>query len=383
MRFVHIGDLHLGKWICGHSFINEQREVLFELLEWMNEHHIAYLVLAGDIYDRLVPPVEAVELFDDFLTTAITKYKITILAISGNHDSDERLHFGSALLQKNGLMMAAKLKEEWMTYEIPETNVVFHLLPFIKPSQVKELYDISSIKTYQEALELVVNQHPIDDTKINILVTHQFVAGKQAVIQSESETILSVGGSEVVDVHLFDAYDYVALGHLHASQKVSRDTVRYSGSILRYSFDEVKQNKGFLVIDVMDKDHIEIEQYPFHPSKTLRKYQGHLEDFLDQTKTPVENINDYIAFDLLDQRLIAHAMDKLREYYPNALQLTYTMLEDVNASKSAASPTFRKMTDMDLFQEFFEIIRERPLKEEEQEVVATLFEKVRETDETH
>lgn len=385
MKFVHIGDLHLGKWIYSHSMISQQREVLFELLEYMKQEQISYLVIAGDIYDRLVPPVEAVELFDEFLTRAILEYDIKILAISGNHDSDERLHFGSSLLQKEGLFIGAKLQKNWLTHTIKDEygEIIFHFLPFIKPSQVRELYPDSKVKTYQEALEYVMKLHLIDKKQRNVLVTHQFVAGSQAVITSESETILSVGGSEVVDVHLFDDYDYVALGHLHSMQKVSRESVCYSGSILRYSFDEVKQKKGFLVVDIKEKGNITIEFKTLHPTMTLNKYQGYFKDFTDMDQTPVINKQDYLAFELLDRQLIANAMEQLRQYYPNTLQLTYKMLENsIASSKSSASYSFRKMTDIDLFKEFYENIRQRELDENQLETVKDILEKVGEQHET-
>lgn len=386
MKFIHIGDLHLGKWVCGRSMIREQEEVLFEILDYMKRQRIDHLIIAGDIYDRLVPPIEAVELFDRFLTQAIVEYKIKVLAISGNHDSDERLNFASSILNKQGLMISSKLLEEWMTYSYKDEYgmIVFHFLPFIKPSQVKMLYPDSQVKTYQEALAYLLERHPLDPDYRHVLITHQFVAGNKENQTSESETILSVGGSEIVDVHLFDDYDYVALGHLHAPQKISRDTVRYSGSLLRYSFDEVKQKKGFLEIEMKEKKEYTIQFIPTHPSITMRKYEAYFQTLMDHSLTPVENIQDYLAFELLDSSLKPNAMDLLRGIYPNVMQLTYKMLEEnLENKRTVASSTFKKMDDRSLFEEFYKNIREQSLSNEQCDIINELFEKVGDMDETN
>lgn len=373
MKFAHIGDLHLGKWICQQSMLPYQEEVLFELLEKLKEEDVDHLIIAGDVYDRLVPPTDAIDLFDRFITQAIKDYHLTILMISGNHDSSDRLHFASSLLQKEGLHIATK---DWHVYE--KDGVVFHLLPFIKPIQV-ELEDGTRAKTYQEAIKQLITSHPLEKDKQHVLITHQFVAGKQAVIESESETILSVGGSELVDVHLFDDYDYVALGHLHAPQSISREVVRYSGSLLRYSFDEVKQNKSFVVVEI--KDQVKLDFFTLHPSRTLKKYKGYFDDFIKGSG--IEEKDHFIAFELLDDQLIVNAMDRLRQVYPNALQLTYEALQTNEDSKtSMANIQLLKKEDTQLFMQFYQNIREKDLDEQQMEIVRTLLIKAGEKNET-
>lgn len=382
MKFIHIGDLHLGKWICGHSMITMQKEVLFELLTIMDQQDIRLLLIAGDVYDRLVPPTEAVELFNDFLTAAICQYHIQVLMISGNHDSDERLNFASQLLKAEGLYIASKLQKNWETCILKDEfgEIEFHLLPYIKPSQVKELYPEAKVKTYQEALEHVISLHPLNPKRRHVLMTHQFVAGGQQVQTSESETILSVGGSEVVDVHLFDDYDYVALGHLHAPQAVSRQVVRYCGSLLRYSFDEVKQKKAVCKVEMKEKGNIMIEQIPMHPTLTMQKYSGYFADFMDETKGLVENKQDYIAFELLDESLIANAMEHLRTLYPNAMQLTYKqLLKEYDGKKTVANLQLEKQDDFTLFREFYQAIRDHELDDEKASIIENILEKAKET----
>ena len=248
MKFVHIADLHLGKVIHQYSLLDIQRELLFELLEVMDQQDIRLLVIAGDIYDRFIPSQEAVNLLDEFLSKALLHYHIKVLMISGNHDSSDRMHFASSILSSQGLYIETYLKEQMECIEIEDVR--FYLLPYIKPTNVRMLYQIDELKTYQEALQLYMSHQNIDKNFKNILITHQFVGGTSQT--SESEMPLSVGGSEIIDASLFADFDYVALGHLHAPQKVSRETIRYSGSLMRYSFDEVKQNKSFVIIDTSD-----------------------------------------------------------------------------------------------------------------------------------
>ncbi len=379
VRFIHIGDLHLGKWICGHSMIDRQKEVLDELLDIMNKKDIRLLVIAGDVYDRLVPPVEAVELFDAFLTKAICEYHIQVLVISGNHDSDERLNFGSQLLKSKGLYIASILKKEWETcvFEDEYGEIEFHLLPYIKPSQVKELYPDIKVKTYQDALSHVLSLHKLDQNRRHVLITHQFVAGVKKVETSSSEVMLTVGGTEIVDVHLFDDYDYVALGHLHAPQSISRKEVRYSGSLLRYSFDEVKHKKSVCLVEMKEKENTNIELIELHPTLTMCKYTGYYDDFMDETKTIVSNKNDYITFELLDERLIANAMDRLRKIYPNAMQLTYKALAREEGHKNTIIyEHIEEMDDFSLFKDFYKAIRDHELSEKKAEIIESLLNQV-------
>ena len=373
MEFVHIGDLHLGKILCQRSFLKQQEIVLFKLLDYIETQKIPVLVIAGDVYDRLVPPIEAVSLFNRFLEKAILELKLKVLIISGNHDSYERLQFASSILKQQGLVISSILSKEIETFEYED--VVFHLLPFIKPSQVNDLYEEANVKTYQEAIATVLKHHSIDTSKKNVMVTHQFVARyNEEVIESESEAILSVGGSEVIDVSLFDDYDYVALGHLHAPQKIGRETVRYSGSLLRYSFDEVKQNKSVCKVDMSDKEHIQISLIEFLPDITLNKYKGELNEFLNSNNQIVKNSQDYIFFELTDTTLKPQAMDQLRLIYPNVLQINY-----VNLNKEEASLhdfKLRKIDDRTIFNEFYQLIRNQPLNTNQIEIINDLLEKM-------
>lgn len=368
MKFVHIGDLHLGKVIYQYSLLDIQRELLFELLEYMNEEDIRILLIAGDVYDRFIPSQEAVNLLDDFLSYALLKYNIEVLMISGNHDSSDRMHFASSILSTQGLHIETYLKEKMQYVEIDDVR--FYLLPFVKPSQVKAMFKVEELSDYQNALSLYMSHQSIDKNYKNILMTHQFVG--HSSITSESEIPISVGGSEIIDASLFQDFDYVALGHLHAPQKVSRETIRYSGSLMCYSFDEVNQSKSIVIVDT---DDMSIYTHELHPSITLEKYKGTFEQFMDPQF--ITKKDDFLAFELEDQTLIPHAIDQLRVLYPRLLQLTYSYL--LNQQSQQRIQKIQSIEQMDtpaLFAQFYQDMKNIELSSEQRKVVLELLEKV-------
>lgn len=368
MKFVHIADLHLGKVIHQYSLLDIQRELLFELLDVMDQQDIRLLVIAGDIYDRFIPSQDAVNLLDEFLSKALLHYHIKVLMISGNHDSSDRMHFASSILSSQGLFIETYLKEQIEYIEMDDVR--FYLLPYIKPTNVRMLYQVDEIKTYQEALQLYMSHQNIDKNFKNILITHQFVGGTSQT--SESEMPLSVGGSEIIDASLFADFDYVALGHLHAPQKVSRETIRYSGSLMRYSFDEVKQNKSFVIVDTKDMS-IQLQQ--LHPSLTLEKYKGTFQDFMNPDF--IVKKDDFLAFELEDEILIPHAIDQLRILYPHLLQITYTHI--INQHTYQQMETMKSIEEMDttsLFSKFYKDMKNMDISSQQMKVVLELLEKV-------
>lgn len=366
MKFVHIGDLHLGKVIHQYSLIDIQRELLNELLEYMNNEDIRTLIIAGDVYDRSIPSQEAITLLDDFLTKALLEYHIEVLMISGNHDNSDRLHFASSILSNAGLHIETYLRKE-MSY-IQKDDVRFYLLPFVKPSHVKNVFEVNDLSNYNDAIAYYLSQQTLDKQYKNILVTHQFVGGNSTT--TESEVPLSVGGSEIIDPHVFDDYDYVALGHLHASQKVLRETLRYSGSLMRYSFDEVKQKKSIVIVDT---DNMSIDFHELHPSSTLMKYEGTFEEFMNPDF--ISKKDDYLSFELKDTTIIPHAIDHLRVLYPYLLQITYAHLKKEHHSVSISKEV--KQEDLpSLFSKFYLDMKNIDLNEEQFKVISELLEEV-------
>ena len=367
MRFVHIADLHLGKWIHQYSLLDIQKELLSELLEYMDEQDIRLLIIAGDVYDRLIPSLEAVNVLDEFLSQAMLKYHIEVMMISGNHDSSDRLHFASSILDKSGLHIETYLKKNMVFYQKEQTR--FYLLPFVKPSHVRNIYSECDAKTYQEALEYYLSKQSLDHNYQNVLITHQFV-GHQS-ITSDSELPVSLGGSEVLTASLFDDFDYVALGHLHAPQYVTRETIRYSGSLMAYSFDEVKQRKSITIVDTKDWS---IDEYILHPSYTLKKYKGTFEKFSQIDF--IEKKDDLLSFELEDEMIVPHAMEQLRVLYPRLLQVTYSFLtRQKETIQKTYSLDIQKSDPLELFEDFYQDVKNQELSSVQKEMMQELLEK--------
>ena len=367
MRFVHIADLHLGKWIHQYSLLDIQKELLSELLEYMDEQDIRLLIIAGDVYDRLIPSLEAVNVLDEFLSQAMLKYHIEVMMISGNHDSSDRLHFASSILDKSGLHIETYLKKNMVFYQKEQTR--FYLLPFVKPSHVRNIYSECDAKTYQEALEYYLSKQSLDHNYQNVLITHQFV-GHQS-ITSDSELPVSLGGSEVLNASLFDDFDYVALGHLHAPQYVTRETIRYSGSLMAYSFDEVKQRKSITIVDTKDWS---IDEYILYPSYTLKKYKGTFEKFSQIDF--IEKKDDLLSFELEDEMIVPHAMEQLRVLYPRLLQVTYSFLtRQKETIQKTYSLDIQKSNPLELFEEFYQDVKNQELSSVQKEMMQELLEK--------
>ena len=367
MRFVHIADLHLGKWIHQYSLLDIQKELLSELLEYMDEQDIRLLIIAGDVYDRLIPSLEAVNVLDEFLSQAMLKYHIEVMMISGNHDSSDRLHFASSILDKSGLHIETYLKKNMVFYQKEQTR--FYLLPFVKPSHVRNIYSECDAKTYQEALEYYLSKQSLDHNYQNVLITHQFV-GHQS-ITSDSELPVSLGGSEVLTASLFDDFDYVALGHLHAPQYVTRETIRYSGSLMAYSFDEVKQRKSITIVDTKDWS---IDEYILYPSYTLKKYKGTFEKFSQIDF--IEKKDDLLSFELEDEMIVPHAMEQLRVLYPRLLQVTYSFLtRQKETIQKTYSLDIQKSDPLELFEEFYQDVKNQELSSVQKEMMQELLEK--------
>jgi exonuclease SbcD len=370
MKFVHIADLHLGKMMHQYSLLDIQKQLLKDLLIFMNEQNIHILVIAGDVYDRSIPSSEAVNVLDEFLSEAIITYKIKVLMISGNHDSHDRLNFASSLLKNQGLYIETKVHEQLKPIIIDDVS--FYLLPFFKPSQIRKLYDDDNISTYQQAYEEYFKHQTLTGNK-KVLLAHAFV-GKNSLI-SQSEIALSVGGSEIIDASLFDDFDYVALGHLHASQKVKRETMRYSGSLMKYSFDEVKQNKSIVIVDT---DDFSLTFHELTPYRDLKVYEGYYEDFMKEDY--IEKKDDLICINLLDKKIIPHCIDHLRVLYPHILQLSYPHLLRDNQMKIKDSQDIEKMNVLDLYQQFYHFITDDNVDEESIKIISGIIE--RNNDET-
>ena len=368
MRFVHISDLHLGKLLFQQNLLELQADILTQITNYLVENKINVLIIAGDIYDRSVPSNEAVSVLNNFLSSLILKHQIKVLMIAGNHDSPTRLGFASGLLKQEGLYIEAYPQKEMKPIVIDGVN--FYLLPFFKPSYLRYLYNDDSIISYQDAFENYLSRQQINYDETNVLITHQFIAGNQDIIRSESESVLTVGGSEMIDVSLVKKFDYVALGHIHAPQKVSQDTIRYSGSLMHYSFDEIKHNKSIVDVKIIDKQ-VSFELVNLKPRQNLIKLTGLFNEIMENYD---QNNNDFIAVELLDPMIIPNAIDYLRTKYQNVLQITYPNLTNLQLKNNTkADIGFEKLSSVELFGQFYQKIKGVTIDDQANKIIAEIM----------
>lgn len=375
MKFFHLSDLHLGRRMYEFSLIDDQKFILEELLCLAAEEHPDAVVIAGDIYDRAVPSAEAVELFDRFLC-ALAKRRIPVLAISGNHDSPERIAFGADLMTPSGVFLSPVYNGYVEPVSLSDSfgAVNFYLLPFIKPANVRRFYPEEAIESYTDALRCAVEHMNVDPSARNVLVTHQFVTGG---IRSDSEDV-TVGGTDNVDAAVFDGFDYVALGHLHGAQRIGRETLRYSGTPLKYSFAEKDQEKSITVVELREKESVSISTLPLRPQRDMREVRGTYDELTLRGNYAGTNTDDYIHAVLTDENDIPNAFSRLQSIYPQLMKLDYDNRRTRTSVVIAAEERRRTMTDTELFAEFFEKLNGQKMSAEQSGYVKAVFAALRE-----
>ena len=373
MRFLHLSDLHLGKRVNEFSMLEDQAYILKEILNIIDEQKVEAVLVAGDVYDKVIPSAEAVRLLDDFLTR-IAARELPVFLISGNHDSAERVAFGSRLMSSRQIYLSPVLESDVEPITISDRygEINIYMLPFVKPSLVKRVYPEEEIITYQDAVNAAVQHMQIDTDKRNILLAHQFVTG---AARCDSEE-LSVGGLDDVDASIFDGFDYVALGHLHGPQKIGKETVRYSGTPLKYSFSEANQKKAAVIGDVEEKGKINIQQIPLVPKHDMREIRGtYMEvtalDFYKDMKT-----DDYLYITLTDEEDIPDAIGKLRTIYPNIMKLSYDNLRTRAAVTVRGTAEVEEKSPMELLKEFYELQNNQPMTDEQEEIARGMMEEI-------
>ncbi|MDF2609733.1 MAG: sbcD [Lachnospiraceae bacterium] len=356
MKFLHISDLHIGKKFKEIDFTLDQIHILNEIIKIAEEERPDGILIAGDIYDRSIPPAGAVNIFDDFLTQ-LEKRNIKVFIVSGNHDSPERINFGKEILGKNNIYIAGTFKGnlDKITLEDDFGSINVYLLPYIRPSFVSNYYSEIEITSYESAAKIVIDHAKVDNNQRNILVAHQFVTnGGIEPEKSDSESI-SIGGIDNIDVSVFANFDYVALGHIHGPQIIGRETVRYCGTPLKYSFSEVNHKKSVTCLEIKEKDSIVISQIPLHPIRDMRVIKDTIENLLHNEKYTGGNCEDYIHAIITDEDDIFDPIGKLRTVYRNVLLLeTSNTKTRINEnSRTSASGDVTTRSPMDLFGEFF------------------------------
>ncbi len=373
MKLIHLSDLHIGKRVNDFSMLEDQRFILKRILEIIDNENPQGVIIAGDVYDKSVPSAEAVQLFDDFLVR-LAQRMLRVFVISGNHDSAERIAFGNRLMDISGIHMSpvynGTVTPHYLEDDFGRVNIF--MLPFIKPASVRPFFEDEEIHSYTDAVKCALSNIAIDKSQRNILITHQFVTGAS---RSESEEV-SVGGSDNVDASAFDAFDYVALGHIHRPQSCTRDTVRYCGTPLKYSFSEANHPKSVTVVELCKKGDIDIRTVQLIPKRDMREIKGTYDQITQKDFYQGTSTEDYLHITLTDEEDIPDAMGKLRIIYPNIMKLDYDNTRTRSTGEVGAAENVQKKTPFELFSEFYETQNNQPMTNEQAEFIAEVIEKI-------
>jgi len=376
MRVLHTADWHLGRIFHGVHLTEDQAYVLDKLIEIVQDARPDVVIVAGDVYDRAVPPQDAVSLLDDVLSRLVAKVGVPVVLIAGNHDSPERLSFGARLLANSNLHVFGPLLPECRPVVIEDHSgpVNIYAIPFAEPSVVREKIGGDDIRDQDSALRQIL-QHIRAKQPANrrsILVAHAAVVGGKT---SDSERPLSIGGSETVDPAIFEGFDYVALGHLHQPQSSGEDRIQYSGSILKYSFSEVSHQKSVTIVEMDVNGKCNIERIALRPRRDVRRLEGTLEEILEKARSD-GNQDDYIMVTLLDRQPVLNAIGRLREVYPNTLHIDRPLFAPSTMHARAPADHLR-LSEVEMFSSFFSQVTGDEMTEPEAEVFANIVETLR------
>lgn len=376
MKFLHLADLHLGKRVNGFSMLEDQAHILRQILAILDDERPDGVLIAGDVYDKSVPSVEAVELLDGFLTELRAR-DVPVLLISGNHDSPERLAFGGRVMDSCGIHISPVYDGALAPVTLQDAFGPVHvwLLPFVKPAHVRRWFPDADIESYTDAMAEAVAHMDIDTAARNVLVTHQFVTGGA---HSGSEE-LSVGGTDNVDSGVFAPFDYVALGHLHGAQHIGRETIRYAGSPLKYSFSEARQHKSVTVVTLGEKGDVQVRTVALTPLRELREIRGSYDEltarsFYEHTTYR----SDYLHLILTDEQDVFDAMSRLRTIYPYLMTLDYDNARTRAAGGMSVPAETERRTPLELFEALYQRQNHRPMSEVQRAYIAQLMEQIME-----
>lgn len=376
MKFLHLADLHLGKRVNGFSMLEDQAHILRQILAILDDEQPDGVLIAGDVYDKSVPSVEAVELLDGFLTELRAR-GVPVLLISGNHDSPERLAFGGRVMDSCGIHISPVYDGALAPVTLQDAFGPVHvwLLPFVKPAHVRRWFPDADIESYTDAMAEAVAHMDIDTAARNVLVTHQFVTGGT---RSGSEE-LSVGGTDNVDSGVFAPFDYVALGHLHGAQHIGRETVRYAGSPLKYSFSEARQHKSVTVVTLGEKGDVQVRTVALTPLRELREIRGSYDEltarsFYEHTTYR----SDYLHLILTDEQDVFDAMSRLRTIYPYLMTLDYDNARTRAAGGMSVPAEAERRTPLELFEALYQRQNHQPMSEVQRAYIAQLMEQIME-----
>ena len=373
MKIMHLSDLHIGKRVNEYSMLQDQDYILKEILNIIDDEKVETVIIAGDVYDRSLPPNEALELFDEFLYQ-LSSRNVNVFVISGNHDSPERISYCGRMMTENKIFLSpvydGNVKPITLNDDYGEVN--FYLLPFVRPADIRRYFPDENIENYTDAVEVAIDNMNVDFSERNILVTHQFVTGAEI---SESEDII-VGGTDNVSGEVFDGFDYVALGHIHREQTVGKDNIRYCGTPLKYSFSEAKNIKSVTILDFNDKGNIEYSKIPLTPLRDMREIRGTYYELTLKSNYESTNTEDYLHITLTDEEDIPDAIGKLRSIYPNIMKLDYDNLRTRGSGTVDAIENIESKSPFELFADLFKQQNNQDMSEEQEEIMRNLIDKI-------
>ncbi|EKO3488406.1 exonuclease SbcCD subunit D [Vibrio fluvialis] len=378
MKFLHTSDWHLGRQFHNVSLLEDQRYVLKQLIDYLKNNAVDAVIVAGDVYDRSVPPTVAIELLDEVVSSICTDLNIPMIMIPGNHDGAKRLGFAAKQMKGAGLHIISDF-EQMMTPVVLKSDqagdVAFYGMPYNDPEQVRHHYQ-NSVTTHDEAHQFLCEciKAQCDTSQRHVLISHCFVDG---AMESDSERPLSIGGSDRVNHEHFADFDYVALGHLHQPQKKGEEHIRYSGSLMKYSFSEQHQKKGMTLVELNDAGFVAAEHIPLSAPHDMRIIEGELDQLLEQGKTD-PSAHDYLLVRLHDKHAILDPMEKLRKVYPNVLHLEKPgMLIGVDQEMGRARLA---RGEMDMFRDFFLEAKQEPLSEQQESAMAEVIQSLKQAE---
>ena len=386
MKIIHLSDLHIGKRVNDFPMIEDQRFILEKISGMIREEGPAAVLIAGDVYDKTTPPAEAVRLFDDFISE-LAEMGLEVFIISGNHDSAERLSFGSRIMDRRGIHFAGGYDGKTHVFSLDDEygKVYFYMLPFLKPLHVRSVIEnetteddeMPDIKTYTDAVGYAIEKMDIDEKERNVLISHQYVTDS---IRCESEEI-SVGGVDNVDAEVFAPFDYTALGHLHGSQSPVRNRIRYCGSPLKYSFSEADQTKSVTVIELGEKKNglceVHLKTLELIPMRDMRVLKGSFSELTDKNYYKRIDTDDYFRIILTDEEDVIGALAGLRAVYPNIMRLDYDNTRTRKASFMTVPDAGESKDPIEIFDDLYESQNGRRMDEEQKQLVSGMMERIR------
>lgn len=372
MKLFHLSDLHIGKRVNEFSMIEDQKYILTQILYAADQEKPDGILISGDVYDRTIPTAEAVQVFDAFLTR-LSEQKIPAFIISGNHDSAERLAFGSSLMGKSGIYFSKVY--DGTVEKIPMQDaygtVWIYLLPFLRPSTIRHALPerAEEVQSAADAVRIALEQTKIDEKERNVLLAHQFVTGAKRCDAEE----LQVGDVDQIPAELFASFEYVALGHIHSPQKVGRETVRYCGAPLKYSFSEAGQEKSITIVELKEKGSVDLRTIPLKPLHDLRKIRGMYLEVTAKSFYENRDCEDYLQVTLTDEEDVPDGMAKLRTIYPNLMRLEYDNKRTRSNAEVRAAERVEEKSELELFQEFYELQNNQSMTEVQEQFVEELL----------